>query len=313
MRHPRLLLVAALTCAALAACGGDDVNSVQTASNGAGDTPSTVPPTSEPSRPSQPDQPTTQATTQTTTQPAAEPELGNFQDASTLQNNADMRIVSAYDEPSPAQAPTGDTMMALTDDGRARVEAAIADLETRSSAELGLVVAGQAHDYGTYPFLWAAAGGLCAGGALAVAAPLARPTDVILVEGLVFAAAFLLLHFTRLGAALVPKRIKIHHARRLAAAEFANLVAQKTEHRTGLLLFVALTERHVEILVDCGIDTRVPRPQWQMAVERFRGQSRQNLADGLVAAIAACATILEKEFPANGQRRNAIPDRVTEI
>ena len=45
MKNPRLLLVAALACAALAACGGDDVNSVQTASNGAGDTPSTVPPT----------------------------------------------------------------------------------------------------------------------------------------------------------------------------------------------------------------------------------------------------------------------------
>ncbi|KUY69533.1 GH92 family glycosyl hydrolase [Burkholderia cepacia] len=57
MKNTRLLLVAALTCAALAACGGDDVNSVQTASNGAGDTPSAVPPSSDPSRPSQPDQP----------------------------------------------------------------------------------------------------------------------------------------------------------------------------------------------------------------------------------------------------------------
>ena len=56
MKNPRLLLVAALACAALAACGGDDVNSVQTASNGAGDTPSTVPPTG-PSQPSRPDQP----------------------------------------------------------------------------------------------------------------------------------------------------------------------------------------------------------------------------------------------------------------
>ena len=207
----------------------------------------------------------------------------------------------------------GTPMMALTDDGRARVEAAIADLETRSSAELGVVVARQAHDYGTYPFLWAAAAGLCAGGALAVLAPLARPTDVILVEGLVFVVAFALLHFTRLGLALVPKRVKIHHARRLAAAEFANLVAQKTESRTGLLLFVALTERHVEILVDRGIDARVGRPHWQAAVERFRGHSRRDLADGLVAAIEACAVILEKEFPAQGQRRNEIPDRVTEI
>ncbi|RQT29573.1 glycoside hydrolase domain-containing protein [Burkholderia contaminans] len=57
MKNPRLLLVAALTCAALAACGGDDMTGVKTASNGAGDTPSTVPPTSGPSQPSQPDQP----------------------------------------------------------------------------------------------------------------------------------------------------------------------------------------------------------------------------------------------------------------
>lgn len=57
MKNPRLLLIAALTCAALTACGGDDMNGVQTGSNGAGETPSTVPPTSGPSQPSQPSQP----------------------------------------------------------------------------------------------------------------------------------------------------------------------------------------------------------------------------------------------------------------
>jgi putative membrane protein len=200
----------------------------------------------------------------------------------------------------------------LNESDRRRIETAIAALEARSSAEIAVVVARQAHDYGAYPFLWAAALGLFAGGLLAVGLPEARGTDVILIEGAVFALSYLLLHFTPLGLALIAKRLKVHHARRLAAAEFANLVARHTTEATGVLLFVSLAERHVEILVDRGIDAKIAKDRWKDVVDRFGASDRRSTADRIVATIDECTKILAPDFPPAATRRNEMPDRVTE-
>lgn len=202
----------------------------------------------------------------------------------------------------------------LSESDRNRIEAAVATLEAKSSAELAVVVARQSHDYGAYPFLWSAAAGLCVGGLLAVGWSDARPTDVILIEGIVFTLSYLVLHFTGLGLTLIPARLKSAHARRLAAAEFATLVAGHTTERAGLMLFVSLAERHVEILVDHGIDEKVPKEQWRAIVERFRTVDRRHMiADRIVAAIDQCAVLLAQHLPSTGGQRNEISNRMTEI
>lgn len=201
----------------------------------------------------------------------------------------------------------------LSENDRRRIEAAIASFETQCAAEIAVVVAGRSHDYGVYPFLWSAALGLSAGGLLAVGWSAAKPTDVILIEGLVFALSYLAIHFTPLGIKLIPKRLKIHHARRLAAAEFANLVATRTTDATGLLLFVSLRERHVEILVDRGIDAKIGKDRWRTVVERFGAKDRKSIAERITGAVDACAKILTPAFPPTGTRRNEIADQVREI
>ena len=202
----------------------------------------------------------------------------------------------------------------LSEADRNRIEAAVTALEAKSSAELAVAVARQSHDYGAYPFLWSAAAGLFAGGLLAVGWSDARAIDVILIEGIVFVLSYLVLHFTGLGVALIPKRLKSSHARRLAAAEFATLVAQRTTGRSGMLLFVSLAERHVEILVDRAIDEKILKEQWRSIVERFGASNgRSTIADRIVAAIDQCAAILAEHLPPSAGQRNEISNRVTEI
>jgi putative membrane protein len=201
---------------------------------------------------------------------------------------------------------------ALSDADKRRVETAITALEARTSAELAVVVARRSHDYAAYPFLWAAAIALFAGGALAVLFPHALPIEVILVQGIAFTIVYLALHFTPLGMALTPRRVKETNARRLAAAEFASAVAQRTRNRAGLLLFVSLAERHVEILVDRGIDDRIARERWPEIVARFRSAAGP-LGDRLVAAIEACVPVLEGAFPPVAGEPNEIPDQVKEM
>ncbi len=203
---------------------------------------------------------------------------------------------------------------ALSESDSKRIEAAVTALEEKSSAELAVVVARQSHDYGAYPFLWSAAAGLFAGGLLAVGWSSARAVDVILIEGIVFTLSYLALHFTGLGVALIPKRLKSSHARRLAAAEFATLVAGHTTDRAGLMLFVSLAERHVEILVDRAIDEKIAKDKWRGVVERFGATGTgSTLTDRIVAAIEQCAVILAQHLPPSAGQRNEISNRVTQI
>jgi putative membrane protein len=236
----------------------------------------------------------------------------------------DLAVVGSVEVDLAAEAVAASAVVAPREDGRTmkhllseadhkRIEAAVSALEAKSSAELAVVVAHQSHDYGAYPFLWSAAIGLFAGGLLAVGWSDARAIDAILVEGIVFALSYLALHFTGLGIALIPKRLKSSHARRLAAAEFSTLVAQRTTGRSGLMLFVALAERHVEILVDRGIDEKIPKEQWRSIVERFGASTGSNtLTDRIVAAIDQCAAILAQRLPSSGAPQNEISNQVTE-
>jgi putative membrane protein len=201
----------------------------------------------------------------------------------------------------------------LTDADKQRIEAVVSAIEARTSAELAIVVARRSHDYAAYPFLWAAALALLAGSALAVLFPNALPIEVVLLEGGVLAAVYLLLHFTPLGLALTPAGVKEAQARRLAAAKFASLVARRTEDRAGVLLFVSVAEHYVEILADRAVDRRIGREQWPLIVERFRAASGRSLADRIVAAAEACAEILARSLPPKPDQRNEIPDALREI
>jgi putative membrane protein len=201
----------------------------------------------------------------------------------------------------------------LTENDKERVELAISELESRTSAELAVVVAGRSHDYAVYPFLWAAGLALVTGGAVAVAWPNATGLAIVLLEGAVFIAAYLA-HFTPLGLLLVPAAVKHDHADRLARAEFAALVEGRTEGRLGALLFVALAERQIAILADRGIRERIPPERWQAVIDHFTSAAKTRpVADALLAAMEDCAVLLAEPFPPGPHPRDEIPNRVTEV
>ncbi len=69
----------------------------------------------------------------------------------------------------------------------------------------------------------------------------------------------------------------------------------KTRERTGILLFVSLFERHIEVIGDEGINRKVQTSEWIDVVDTIRRGIRANrLADGLVEAIDKCGLLLEE-------------------
>lgn len=205
-------------------------------------------------------------------------------------------------------------MGALADTDRQRIEAAVAAAETRTSAEFAVVVAQASDHYAAFPLLWSALLALVAGGAVALVLPRASGGMVFAIEALLFVAGGLIFYTRPLRFRLVPAAIRNEHASRLARLQFAALVHERTPGEVGLLVFVSLAERHVEILVDRGIADRIAETAWQKIIDAFVAEVRGGrVADGLMTAVERCTSILEQAFPAVPRSHNEIPDRVTEI
>jgi putative membrane protein len=83
--------------------------------------------------------------------------------------------------------------------------------------------------------------------------------------------------------------------RQRAARAFVEEEVFDTQRRTGVLLFVSLFERRIEVLADAGIHSRLGAEPWQELVERIRdGIAGGRPTNGLVAAIERCGELLER-------------------
>lgn len=98
--------------------------------------------------------------------------------------------------------------------------------------------------------------------------------------------------------------------RERARAVFAQLEVWDTEENTGVLLYVQLVDRRIEIVADRGIAERVSQPEWDAICRSMEIQfkSRQYLA-GALEAIDAVTRILERHFPARRLNPNELPDK----
>jgi putative membrane protein len=205
-------------------------------------------------------------------------------------------------------------MRKLSVEERNRIEAAVTASEIRTSAEFAVVVARASDEYALFPLLWAGLLALSTGGVIAIAAPMISVGMSFAIQAGVFIAAGLLLQLKSLRPRLVPPMLQRECAARMAQLQFANLVNERTHGDVGLLLFVSLAERHVEILVDNGIAGRIPQTAFQNIIDGFiRDVHQGRIAEGFIAAIEACTLVLQQHFPARPDEPDEIANRVTEI
>ncbi|HXL99087.1 MAG TPA: hypothetical protein VN932_04085, partial [Rhizomicrobium sp.] len=98
---------------------------------------------------------------------------------------------------------------------------------------------------------------------------------------------------------LVPGHVKREHARALARREFAARILSPSSE--GLLFFVSLGERYVELLATPKVHAAVGEAAWNAIVADFTAAAKAGrVTDGLVAGIEACAGHLAAHFPKTG-------------
>jgi uncharacterized membrane protein len=100
-------------------------------------------------------------------------------------------------------------------------------------------------------------------------------------------------------------------ARERAMAIFGKLRVWDTEHNNGVLVYLLLAERAIEIVADRGLDRHVAPEEWKAIVARMSGAFREGrFEDGLTQALEEVSVLLVQHFPiADGEvHRNELPD-----
>ena len=99
--------------------------------------------------------------------------------------------------------------------------------------------------------------------------------------------------------------------RERAVSMFGKLRVWDTEHNNGVLIYLMLSERAIEIVADRGIHRHVSQEDWQSMVTRMGAAFREDrLEDGLTQALEEVSALLFEHFPlAIGQAdSNELPD-----
>lgn len=108
----------------------------------------------------------------------------------------------------------------------------------------------------------------------------------------------------------LPELLRGETARQRAVEVFSALRVWDTEHNSGVLIYVQLVDRKVEILADRGINARVGQAEWDAVCRRMEQAFRKrDFAAGALTAIDDISALLHRHFPPGNSNPNELPDR----
>lgn len=196
---------------------------------------------------------------------------------------------------------------------KTRITAAIREAESRTAGEIFCVIARHSSDYRLVPVSWAAMVALFAPLPLLYLTYWTAPV-VYLLQIIVFLIAAMALSHPGIRFHIVPRRARHDRAHAEAMRQFFAQGIDKTEHRTGVLIFASAAERYVEVIADAGINDRVSTAVWDGAVSALvEAIKAGRVGDGFVAAIKQCGAVLAAHFPPGALKRDELPDKLLEI
>ena len=99
-------------------------------------------------------------------------------------------------------------------------------------------------------------------------------------------------------------------ARQRALQLFGQLGVWDTAHNNGVLIYVLMADRAVEIIADRGIASRIHQSEWEAVCRRMEAHYRQGrFQEGSVAGINGIGALLGRHFPARAAGGHELPDQ----
>jgi uncharacterized membrane protein len=99
-------------------------------------------------------------------------------------------------------------------------------------------------------------------------------------------------------------------ARHRAIEVFSELGVWDTEHNNGVLVYLLLADRDVEIVADRGFNTKIAREDWERVCRNMeKALAAGRHADAVVAGIEAVAELVARHYPPRAGGRNELADK----
>jgi len=98
---------------------------------------------------------------------------------------------------------------------------------------------------------------------------------------------------------------------RVCAQEaFARLRVWDSELNNGVLIYVLMADRDVEIVADRGATARISPAEWEAACRLMESHFREGrFKEGALAGVRAVGGLLEREFPCGAGNRDELPNQ----
>src|SRR5258708_23238221 len=131
------------------------------------------------------------------------------------------------------------------------------------------------------------------------------PVDVAI---LFIAGAFVSARSDFIRRSLTTKDFRAKGARAGAAAMFYEAGIANTSAENGLLIYLSLLERRLEVIADRGILKAIPALQWNNSVFALKRIGRNPEPENLIKAVRDLGCLLVEHMPATGENPNELPD-----
>ena len=91
---------------------------------------------------------------------------------------------------------------------------------------------------------------------------------------------------------------------------FSMLGVWDTAENNGVLIYLLLADRHVEIVADRGVHERAGSPAWEAICRRMEAAFRRGQFEaGVIDGIQAVTGILAREYPASSTMTDELPNQ----
>ena len=214
----------------------------------------------------------------------------------------------------------------LTDEEQQEIAAAVKKAESRTSGEISTAVIAESSDYAFYEVR-----------AAVIFAVILYVLQIQFFHGLesfvtslvwnsppwlvpLFMGALSLIggglfyFFSNLPAVdriIVPKSVMAKKVRSRGLMHFTESGVYRTKDGTGVLIFISLLEKRVEILADAGISSKMPEGEWKSIVKDMTAHfADKKISKGLIGAIEHCGARLEEFFPKPEGNENELSDSI---
>jgi len=224
-------------------------------------------------------------------------------------------------------------MAYLDEAGHELVTNAVAEAESRTSGEIVTVLADRSDDYADIALLWAAGAAFTV---MSVFAALPQPfldlwdglvggwshewttgeiASMTIGLGLVaFALAWAVQLLEPVKWLLVPAPVRTARVHDTAVRLFKVGAEGRTHVRTGVLIYLSMSEHRAEIVADRPIAEKVSPEIWGEAMGDMLGHiAAGRIAKGLAVGVRDVGFILAQHFPRAEDGENELPDRLIEV